>query len=138
MKSPVFSKTQKRAGQTDASFLTWFVDSFLPKHFPEAMVVDRPMLLAMHETGLRYARHFGFEDRADQTQFLALMNDVGPDFWRFDGFREAIGAKDKSPDERISLVYDTVTGAQFETALMEQEPLYWFAHQVSDHALGMS
>ena len=138
MKLPKISKKEKRSGQSDTQFLEWFVDSFLAKHFPEAFCVDRSMLLSMHAHGLRYARHFGFQERPDQTQFLALMNDVGPDFWRFEGFREAMERTDLTPDQRIDQVYASVSGEQFEAAVMGQDGLYWFPHQVENHVLGMS
>ena len=138
MKNTVISKKQMRDSLSDDSFLEWLVDSFLVQHFPEAFCVDRSMLIDMHANGLRYARHFGFMERGDQTQFLALMNDVGPDFWRFPGFWDVISRTDLTPDSRISMVYDTVSGAQFETAVMQQDALYWFPHQVENHPLGMT
>ncbi|MFK7836908.1 MAG: hypothetical protein AB8B60_11850 [Sulfitobacter sp.] len=127
-----------RGALPDDRYLEWFVDTFLGEHFPEAFCVDRAMLLDMHANGLRYARHFGFVERPDQTHFLALMNDIGPDFWRFPGFSDIINQQDLAPDRRISLVYADVTGAQFEVAVMQQDPLYWFPHQVQNHVLGMS
>lgn len=127
-----------KAGQTDEGFVTWFVDEFLPEHFPEAFNgVSRRALYKMHTNGLKYARHFGFEQREDQGQFLALMNDVGPDFWRFDGFKQAIVRSDLTPKQRISLIYETVTDDQFSDALFGQDPLYWFPHQISPHPLGI-
>lgn len=133
-----FNQDQVLASVEDPRFIEWFVDDFMTEHFPEAFQgVSRRALLAMTENGLKYARHFGFGKRDEQTHFLALMNDVGPDFWRFDGFREIIGNQVLQPMARIDQVYERVTGPEFEAALTGSEPNYWFPHLIEDHPLGI-
>ena len=132
-----FAGDQVHGTVDDKRFVAWFVDDFMTEHFPEAFErVERKALLSMTRNGIRYARHFGFAKREEQTHFLALMNDVGPDFWRFPGFQEIISNQVAPPMKRIDEVYGRVTGAQFEAALNGSDPNYWFPHLVEDHVLG--
>jgi len=137
-----FTNEQMMAAmEDDADFIEWFVEEFLTEFFPEAFEgIERELLYLMTDNGLIYARRFGFTQRDDQVQFLALMNEVGPDFWRFPGFKEVIEDKDLTPDQRVKKIYETVTGEQFADAAFDSDADYWLPQDYMDRVakeLGM-
>lgn len=104
-----FTKKQKVAGylQEDNSFADWYVDEFMEANLKDLKFgIEDAVLKKWVLNGRGYARHFGITDPSDQAMFVTLMWEVGPDFFKFDGFRQIAIDPEMPSGEKIRRFFD--------------------------------
>ncbi|AUH33091.1 hypothetical protein [Paracoccus tegillarcae] len=104
-----FTKKQKVDGylKEDDSFADWYVDEFMEVNFKDLKFgIEDAVLKKWVLNGRGYARHFRIDDPSDQAMFVTMMWEVGPDFFKFDGFRQIATDPDMPPEEKIRRFFD--------------------------------
>jgi len=104
----VFKITQSqltaRLTQPDA-FAAWFVDDLMEEELPlHKDEQPRDMLIEMVMNGIGVAEKIGIHKRESQTQFIALMFDLGP-FFMHDGIREIFLSSELSEEAKLDRFY---------------------------------
>lgn len=109
MKRPVITKKQRMDGylRSEVDFANWYVDDFMEENFKDLKFgIEDSVLKKWVINGRNYACHFGIKDRSDQVMFVTLMWEVGPDFFKFDGFRQIATNLNLSSEEKIKLFFN--------------------------------
>ncbi len=122
--SPAQMQQQYLSDETD--FIQWYSDDYLPEYLPDiAQAFPPEKLKEMVKYGRNQAIQQGFNDPANQVQFVTLMWQLGPDFYDFPGFKEIINADQTTETERIDKLYQ-VNSTQWDNAMQNSHPHYWF------------
>lgn len=111
----------------DEAFVRWYRDEFMPRHLPEyhlspiQEVSKREMILQ----GRSYAQRFRLAEVPSQIHFITLMFKIGPNFFEFPGFRDALAARGVKESAIIDDLY-RVSAADAERAMKGADERYWW------------
>lgn len=124
--------------EDDTDFVEYLGQVIMPEHVPEfADFVNDHTFPRQTRNGRAYARHFGFEDPADQMHFVVLMWKLGPDFFTKPGLKEIIEQRDMTPEARIDAIYNDMPDEYAVDAIMSANHLYWFPEEIENNVLGV-
>ena len=120
---------------SDEAYVTWYIEDVMQPHHAELYHVLTPEGRRDRvQRGLDLARQHGLTHPEAQAYFIAMMFDIGPDFYRFAGFKEALARTDLPETERVHQFLDgTVTQDQAVHAIMHSSEKYWWQDPEVSH-----
>ncbi len=114
--------------QSDAEFAAWYIKDVMEPHQPEFYHVLTPEgRVDRVLRGRTLARAHGLQQTNAQAYFIGMMFDIGPDFYRFAGFKEALARTDLDELPRVRQFLDgTVTDKQAVFAIQNASDKHWW------------
>ena len=110
----------------EQGFADWYTDTFMPKHLPLfCEELSREVRIARVIYGRNQAIAHGFHDPVNQTHFVTLMWDIGPNFYTFPGYKEIAEATADPESLRIDRLYDDITEEQDKAATEGADETAW-------------
>jgi len=116
----------------DESLVHWYLNVFMPEHLPTYYYSSireesrREMVLQ----GKKYAAMFGLDTFPSIVHFVTTMFNIGPNFFLFPGFREALTARASSESEVIDRIY-SVSVEDAQRAMQGADDRYWWPETIS-------
>lgn len=113
---------------TDETYAEWYIEEVMRSHQPDMYHALTPQgRIDRVLRGRELARQHGLTHPEAQAYFIAMMFDIGPDFYRFDGFSDALARTDLDEVTRARQFLDgTVTDAQAVHAITHSSEKYWW------------
>jgi|688.fasta_scaffold01473_19 hypothetical protein len=115
----------------DESLVTWYLNVFMPEHLPTYYYssIHEESRREMVLQGKKYAAMFGLVTFPSIVHFVTMMFNVGPNFFIFPGFREALTARAASESEVIDRMY-AVSFEDAQRAMQGADDRYWWPETI--------
>jgi hypothetical protein len=115
----------------DESLVNWYLNVFMPEHLPAYYYspIQEQSRKEMVLQGKKYAAQFGLTEFPSIVHFVTMMFNLGPNFFMFPGFKEALAKKSSSEEEIIDRLY-AVSAADAERALEGTDERYWWPETI--------
>lgn len=111
----------------DEAFARWYMWEFMPRHLPEYhfSAIHKDSKQEMILQGRAYARRFHLEEAPSHIHFITLMFKIGPNFFEFPGFHDALTSRRVHESDVIDALY-RVSTADAERAIKGADDRYWW------------
>ena len=111
--------------EAERNFISSVVENLRTNH--AAAVKDTPddTLHKRVEYGIRRAREYGLSWKNSLTTFVTLMFVIAPDFDRLPAFKKFLTDEGVPPNERMELLLEKTTDADWQEAEKASEPNNW-------------
>ena len=111
--------------QAERNFVSSVVENLRTNH--PAAVKDTPddTLHKRVEYGIQSAREYGLSWKNSLSTFVTLMFVIAPDFDRLSAFKQFLTDEGVPPNERMELLLEKTTDADWQEAEKASEPNNW-------------
>lgn len=115
----------------DAALTHWYLNVFMPEHLPTFYYspIHEESRREMVLQGKKYAATFGLHKFPSIVHFVTMMFNIGPNFFLFPGFREALTSRASSEEELIDRMY-AVSHYDAERAIRGADDRYWWPETI--------
>lgn len=116
---------------SDEALIHWYLNVFMPEHLPAYYysTIHEESRKEMVLQGKKYAAGFGLVTFPSIVHFVTMMFNVGPNFFLFPGFREALITKANTEEEVIDRLY-AVSASDAEAAIKGADDRYWWPETI--------
>ena len=117
--------------EDEDAFVRWYLDVFMPEHLPVYYhsPIHPESRKEMVIQGRLYANQFGLFEFPSLVHFITMMFNIGPNFFVFPGFREALQSTARSENEVIDRMY-AVNSSAAAAAMKGADDRYWWPNTI--------